>query len=343
MPKIALTRAQAVLLFLVAILLIAPLFFPSSFYYRIGALIAINAIAVLGLVILLGFAGQISLGHAGFSGIGAYCCAILPAQIGLPPILALILGAVFSGLLAWFIGRPILRMRGHYLAVVTLGFGILVNMVLVNEVQWTGGPDGITVQALGLKELLKDMGIKVKSSVLWYWLSGFILLVGAWIALNLFNSPTGRALRSLHDSEVAARVVGVNVPRYKLIAFVISAIYASIAGSLIALFNKFVTPDVSSFLHSVELVTMAVLGGIGSVLGGIFGAAFLTSLPQALTIFQEYEHLLLGLIMMLVMIFMRDGAIPGLTVLLEKYVPQLKLPNNDIPRPTPKPFEGETP
>ena len=111
-------------------------------------------------------------------------------------------------------------------------------------------------------------------------------------------------------------MVGVDVARYKLTAFVISAVYASLAGSMIALFNKFITPDVAGFLHSIELVTMAVLGGAGSVLGGIFGAALLTALPQLLTVFHEYEHLLLGLIMMLVMIFMRDGLLPSLRAAL---------------------------
>jgi len=143
-----------------------------------------------------------------------------------------------------------------------------------------------------------------------------VLLVGAWLAMNLFDSPTGRALRALHDSETAARTHGVDVARYKLVAFVISAVYASLAGSLQALLNRFVTPDVAGFLHSVEWVVMTVLGGAGSVIGAIFGAALLTALPQALTVFQEYEHLILGAIMMLVMIFLREGLFPSIARLV---------------------------
>ena len=306
------TPKTITLMILAAVILAAPLLFPSSYYYRVGALIFINGLAVTGLVILIGYAGQISLGHAGFAGIGAYACAVMPGTMGLPPVVALILGAVLSGLIAWGVGRPILRLRGHYLAVATLGFGILVKMVLDNETEITGGPDGMAVEALGLKAMLKAMGLKVKTSVLWYWFSGLVLVIGAWVALNLRASPTGRALRSLHDSEVAARTVGVNVARYKLVAFVISAVYASLAGSMIALFNKFITPDVASFLHSIEWVTMTVLGGAGSVLGGLTGATLLTALPQALTVFHDFEHIVLGLIMMLVMIFMRDGLLSSL-------------------------------
>lgn len=313
-----LSPAGWALLILFVAIAIAPILFPSSYYYRIGTLIFINGLAVTGLVVLIGYAGQISLGHAGFAGIGAYACALLPAHFGVPPVVSLFAGAAIAGGIAWIVGRPILRLRGHYLAVATLGFGVLIYMVLGNESQWTGGPDGMTVEALGLKDLLRLAGLKPKTSVLWYWFTGAVLLGGAWFALNLRESPTGRALRSLHDSEVAARVVGVDVARYKLIAFVISAVYASLAGSLLALFNRFITPDIASFLHSIELVTMTVLGGAGTVMGGVLGATLLTALPQALTVFHDYEHIMLGLIMMLVMIFMREGLLPSLRNLFRR-------------------------
>jgi len=313
-----LSPKYATLIALSALIAVAPFFFPSSFYYRIGALIFINGLAVTGLVVLIGYAGQISLGHAGFSGIGAYACALGPIHLGLPPVMSLILGAVLSGGVAWVVGRPILRLRGHYLAVATLGFGVLIYMVLSNESQITGGPDGMPVEGLGLRELLKSMGFSIKASRLWYWLAALVMLVGVLLALNLHDSPAGRALRSLHDSEVAARTVGVDVSRYKLTAFVISAVYASVAGSQIALLNKFISPDISGFLHSIELVTMTVLGGAGMVFGAVIGATILTALPQVLTVFHEFENLVLGLIMMLVMIFMREGLVPSLARLVRR-------------------------
>ncbi|VDS08571.1 High-affinity branched-chain amino acid transport system permease protein LivH [Paracoccus haematequi] len=307
-----LTPKTATLLVLVLLVALSPVLFPSGYYYRVGALIFVNAIAVTGIVILTGYAGQISLGHAGFAGIGAYACALAPVHLGLHPSLALVLGAAISGLLAFLVGRPILRLKGYYLGVATLGFGILVSMVLNNERQLTGGPDGMEVPDLGLRGLLKDAGLDLTNGQFWYFLCGIVLILGAWLALNLFNSPTGRALRALHGSEVAARTVGVDVARLKLQAFVISAVYASVSGSLLALQNKFITPDVAGFMHSIEMVTMAVLGGVGSVLGAIFGAAVLTLLPQVLTVFAEYEQLVLGLVMMLVMIFLPQGLLPSI-------------------------------
>lgn len=307
-----LSPKAATLLTLAAIMLVAPFFFPSAYYFRIAAVVYVNALAVLGMVILIGYAGQISLGHAGFAGIGGYACALAPVTLGLHPALAAVLGAAISGCLAWLVGKPILRLKGYYLAVASLGFGILVSMVLNNEAQITRGPDGISVPDLGLRALLAGLGLKLTTPQFWYGFTALALLFGAWIALNIADSATGRGLRALHGSETAASTVGVDVARGKLIAFVISAVYASAAGSLIALMNNQITPDVAGYMHSIEMVTMAVLGGASSVAGGILGATILTLLPQALTAFDKYEHMTLGLIMMLVMIFMRQGLWPSL-------------------------------
>lgn len=307
-----LSPKHATLLVLVLLIAVAPLFFPSAYYLRVGTLIFVNGLAVLGIVVLTGYVGQISLGHAGFIGIGAYACALAPQHLGLPVLLSALLGALISAVLAWLVGRPILRLRGYYLSVATLGLGILVSMVLTNEAWLTGGPDGIAVQDPGMRAALKSLGLNLGKSEFWYAFSGLMLVLGAWVALNLQYSATGRALRALHGSEVAARTVGVDVARFKLRGFVISAVYASASGSLLAMQNSFVTPDMAGFMHSIEIVTMAVLGGAASVLGAIFGAAVLTALPQALTFFHEYEQIVLGLIMMLVMIFLRAGILPSL-------------------------------
>jgi branched-chain amino acid transport system permease protein len=292
------------LLVLAAIIGLLPLVLPSSYYVRVASLVWVSAFAAIGLNILMGQAGQVSLGHAGFFGIGAYAVAIGPAHLGLPTWVALLLGAAVAAILAYLVGRPILRLKGHYLAIATLGLGVLIAMVITTESRWTGGPDGMPVAKLTL------FSWRASGSGTWYWISGGMLLVGAWIALNLGNTPTGRAFRALHDSEVAARVAGVNVARYKLRAFVIAAVYAALAGSMLALMNGFINPDQAGFLHSVELVTMVVLGGLGSVAGAVVGAAVLITLPQVLTVFQDYEHLLLGAIIIASMIFMRDGIVP---------------------------------
>ena len=303
---------------LVAVIALLPLLFPSGYYYRVCALIFVNSLSVIGLVILVGYAGQVSLGHAGFAGIGAYACALAPEHLGLHPALALVLGAVVSGGLAALIGRPILRLSGYYLAVATLGFGILVTIFLANERELTGGPDGMAVADIGLRTLLRELGWRVSAGEMWYVISGIFLVAGVWIAQNLFDSPTGRAMRAVHGSETAARTVGIDVTRQKLIAFVLAAVYASVAGSLLALQNRFITPDVAGFQHSIELVTMAVLGGIGSVFGGILGASVLTLLPQVLTGLADYEHIVFGAVMMLTMIYMPRGILPSLVRWVER-------------------------
>ena len=218
-------------------------------------------------------------------------------------------GAVVSAVPAWLVGHPIRRLKGYYLAVASLGMGILISMVLNNQREQTRGPEGIEVPDLGLRALLKDAGLDLSNGQFWYFFCGIVLILGAWLALNLRDSATGRAL---HGSEVTARTVGMDVTRLKLQAFVISAVYASVAGSLLALQNKFITTDVAGFMHSVEMVKMAVLGGVGSVAGAIFCAAVLTLLQQVLTVFAEYEQLVLGAVMVLVMIFLRGGVVPSI-------------------------------
>lgn len=299
----------AVVIVLALVVALLPLALPSLFYLRVAAIVCIFALAVVGINLLMGFAGQVSLGHAGFFGIGAYAVAVGPTHLGVPSWLALIVGAVAAGAMAFLVGKPILRLRGHYLAVATLGLGLLIAMVFTNESAWTGGPDGMPVPRLEL------FGWRASGARTWYWISGVTLVIGAWIAANLIASPTGRALRAIHDSETAARVLGVDVARYKLIAFVISAVYAAVAGGYLALFDGLVTPMAAGFLRSIEFVTMAVLGGLGSIMGGIVGAALLVLLPQLLTVFHDYEHIALGLVMMLVMIFLPSGIVPSLTAL----------------------------
>jgi branched-chain amino acid transport system permease protein len=303
------TRWMPVVL-VAAIVVVLPLGFPSGYYYRIGALVFIFGLAVVGLNLLMGFAGQVSLGHAGFMGIGAYAVAIGPTHLGVPSWLCLFAGAALSGMVAFVVGRPILRLKGHYLAVATLGLGLLVAIVLNNEAAWTGGPDGMIVPTMTLFDW------RVHGSATWYWIGGATFVGGFVLALNLMESPTGRALQAIHDSEIAALVLGIDVASKKLMIFVISAVYASVAGSYLALFNGLATPEVAGFLRSIELVAMVVLGGMGSIMGSLVGAAVLVVLPQVLTVFHEYEQVLLGLIVMVFMIFLRQGIVPSLAAAL---------------------------
>ncbi|AOO84023.1 branched-chain amino acid ABC transporter permease [Bosea vaviloviae] len=306
MLKGALQSRWATLAVLALVMAVVPLIAPSAFYLRVAALVWIFALAALGLTILMGYAGQVSLGHAGFLGIGAYGVAIGPTHLGLSPLLSLALAAVLSGVIAYLVGRPILRLKGYYLAIATLGFGLILALIFQSESAVTGGPDGMAVARLTV------FGWRITGATQWYWVNAGVLLVGAWIALNIADSPSGRALRALHDSEVAAAGAGVDVAAKKLAAFVAAAVYAAIAGGLLACMNGLITPDAASFMHSVEFVAMVIIGGLGSVLGAVVGAAFLIVLPQALTSLQEYEQAVLGLLIMVFMIVLPTGIVPSL-------------------------------
>ena len=179
-------------------------------------------------------------------------------------------------------------------------------MLLGNETWLTGGPDGIAVPRLIV------FGWRVSGSYTWYYISGAMVLIGAWLALNLVHSSTGRALRAIHDSEIAARLTGIDVAKSKLAVFVVSAVYASLAGSGLALFDGQITPSLAGFVTSVELVTMIVIGGLGSVLGAVIGAAILVILPQAVAAFADWNHVILGALIMVFMIFLREGIVPSL-------------------------------
>ncbi len=295
---------------LAAVIAALPLVLTNNFYLDMAILAGFNAIVCVGLNLLIGYAGQISLGHAGFFGIGAYASGILVTTYGWPPIAALLAGATAVGLLAFLLAKPILRLKGHYLAMATLGIGIIVSIVLRTETKLTGGPDGMMVDSFKL------FGWELYGEKAWYWVVGALLLVAVWLSLNLIDSPVGRALRAVHGSEVAAEVVGVDTTRYKVMVFVVSAVFASVAGSLFAHYTGLITPAKADFFKSIELVTMVVFGGMASTFGAVIGAVVLTVLPQALAVFQDYSQIVLGAILMFTMVFMPKGLLPTLEGLI---------------------------
>lgn len=305
-------RGLAVLAVAIAMM---PLVFPNRYFYDVAILAGINAIVCVGLNLLIGYAGQISLGHAGFFGLGAYASAILTGRYGWPPLVAMTLGAAAVGVLAAVVGRPILRLKGHYLAMATLGMGIIVSIVIATEDRWTGGPDGMAVAPFSL------LGWTLRGEQAWYGAIGAILLAVVALALNLIASPLGRSLRAIHGSEIAAETMGIRVDRSKLMVFVISAVLAALAGSLAAHYSGFITPSKVGFFHSIELVTMVIFGGMASTFGAVVGAVVLTVLPQFLTLLKDYELLMFGALLMGTMIFMPRGLVPTLAALFRRWRP----------------------
>jgi branched-chain amino acid transport system permease protein len=287
-------------------------FMDQDYYYTLLNFIGIHTLLVVGLNLLLGYAGQISLGHAAFFGLGAYTSGILTATTGLDPWLALVAGLAVSGAAAYLIGIPALKLRGYYLAMATLGFGIIIYIILNEADALTGGPSGLTgIPSLSLA------GFAFNTPRRLYLLIWVILGLILYISANLVNSRTGRAIRALHDGEGAAESLGVDTFRLKLKIFVWSALYASLAGSLYAHTLNFIAPSSFGFMFSIKLVTMVVLGGMASIWGSLLGAATLTVLPELLTVFHDFEMVIFGAILMVIMIFLPRGLVRGILDLYE--------------------------
>ena len=290
----------------IVLLLSLPFLITNQYYLDVVIRIGINACVVIALNLMVGYAGQISLGHAGFFGLGAYFSAVMTTRYGWSPSLAILVGAAVTGLLAFVIAKPILKLKSNYLAMATLGLGIIISIVLANETGITGGPDGMAVPALTFGDFA------ISGAREWYWLILAVLLLITLLAKNLINSPYGRALQALHGSEVAAKVAGIDVPKIKVSIFVISAVVASFMGSLYAHYLEFITPGISNFIHSIELITMVVVGGMASILGSIVGAALLTMLPQLLASFEGWETVVYGTILVVSMAFLPKGLVPSI-------------------------------
>ncbi len=299
-------RRYAPLLLLMAVIAALPLVMPNRFYFDLANKAMLSALVCVGLNLMIGYAGQISLGHGAFFALGAYASALLTGQLKLPALVALVCAAAVTALVAAVIGRPILRLKGHYLAMATLGFGVILHTVFMREVGWSGGPDGRTVAAFTIGAW------RITRPEQWYWVIGAFLVGGVLVARLLIDSAFGRALRAIHGAENAAASSGVYLADMKLRVFVISAVYASVAGSLFAHADQFITPGEASFLRSIEFVTMVVFGGLASTFGSIVGAVLLTVLGQLAANFSDYKHIVFGAILMVTMTLMPAGLVPTL-------------------------------
>jgi branched-chain amino acid transport system permease protein len=296
-----------------AMILAAPLFFKGGYLMNVLVFVGIHTMLAIGLNLLLGYAGQISLGHAGFFGMGAYLSGILTTTYAWNPWIAMPLAALVVGGIAFLIGFPILKLKGHYLAMATLGLGIIIYIVFNETVDLTGGPSGLSgIPNLSIASLTFDSDVE-NYYLIWTFTLGTVLLT-----LNLANSRVGRALRAVHDSEVAARVVGVNARLLKVQIFALSAVISSVAGSLYAHTMTFIAPASFGFNFSIELLTMVVIGGLGSIYGSFLGAALLTLLPEFLRSAQDYDIIIYGGLLMLMVMFMPGGLVRGVPDLFRR-------------------------
>ncbi len=296
-----------------AAVMLVPLVFRGSYLINVFVFVGIHTMLAVGLNLLLGFAGQISLGHAAFYGLGAYISGVLTTAYAINPWVAMIVSAVSVTALAFAIGFPILKLKGHYLAMATLGFGIIMYICFNETVELTGGPSGLS----GIPNLSAGGFTFDSDTGNYYLIWGFALLT-MLLSINLLHSRIGRALRAIHDSEVAAMVMGVNARLLKVQIFAISALISALAGSLYAHTMTFISPASFGFNLSIELVTMVIIGGLGSIYGSFLGAAILTLLPEFLRFLHDYDIIVYGLMLILITMFMRGGLVGGLKWLYGK-------------------------
>lgn len=281
---------------------ILPFFISNNYHITILVFIGIHTILALGLNLLMGYAGQVSLGHAAFYGVGAYTSAIVSLSLGWSSWVGMVIAILVTGVVAYIIGKPALKLRGHYLAMATLGFGMIMKIVFTEYYQLTGGTSGMTgVPPLSIagSEILKDRH--------YYYVVWFFVILLIWLSYNIVDSRVGRALRAVHGSELAAACTGVDTAKYKLQVFVLSGMYSGLAGALYVHYVRFVNPDPFGFMFSIELVVMVVVGGMASIWGAIAGASTITLLSQGLRRFEDYEVIVFGFILVVVMVYLPKG------------------------------------
>lgn len=273
----------------------------SNYYTKVIMLIGINIILAVSLNLATGYLGQLPLGHAGFMAVGAYASAIfmksaatLPLFISLP--LGLIIGGVFAAIFGFIIGIPALRLKGDYLAIITLGFGEIIRVVLLNIDSVVGF--SLTYGAASLK------GIPKTTTFFDTFICVFIV---CYIIHTTMKSRHGRAVLSIRENEIAAESCGIKTTYYKTMAFVMSAFFAGIAGSLYAGYLGILNPSSFGFMKSIEILVMVVLGGMGSMIGSVISATVLTALPEFLRAFDQYRMVAYSLLLIIVMIFKPTG------------------------------------
>ena len=282
------TRAsKAWLAVLVALWLLTPIFLVDPFWLSVLNYAGIAAIAAIGLNLLTGYTGQVSLGQAFFIGSGAYVAAVVGGDLGLPLVLWLPAAALFGAAVGALIGPFALRLRGNYLAIVTLGLVFLGEYLFRNLKGLTGGNSGTTVTAsvtlgpidFNAVTILGDEYIRNQG---WFWLVWGLVLLCALLAKNIVRTRPGRAIQAIRDRDVAAEIVGVDLGRYKVAAFAVSSAFAGLGGALYGAYQQYVSPDEWSLFLSIQYIAIIIVGGVGTGFGAVLGALFLGGLPAVI-------------------------------------------------------------
>ncbi|TSI04542.1 branched-chain amino acid ABC transporter permease [Lysinibacillus sp. BW-2-10] len=306
-----------------AVLFCIPLVTSSNYIFSILTMVGFYALVCIGLTTLTGYAGQISLGHAAFYGIGAYTSAVLTSTYGLNPWLAIIVGAILSAIVALIVGIPTFKLKGYYLALATLGFGIIVFTLFKELSSITGGSNGF----FGIPSI-SLFGFEFITDISYFYLIWVVVFLAILFMRNIIHSRIGRGLRSIEGSEIAADAVGVNLMSYKLQMFVLSAIFASVSGSLLAHYVSFINPDLFVANTSIFFLIMVIIGGKGNIWGSVVGAAIYVLLDELLkhyvplllpNVGGEFEIVFFGILLVLMLIYMPNGLVPQFEKIVSKF------------------------
>lgn len=290
-----------------AAILLLPLVTGPGFHLNVLNFIALYAMVAIGLSLLVGYCGQLSISHAAFFAVGAYASAIFSTRLGWPPLLAVVVAQAVAAPIAAGIGWLVLRLKGHFLAIATLAFSIIVEVALKEAAPLTGGLAGLSsIPPLALGGLALDTDVR------FYYLAWPLAMLLLLFGLNLVDSRVGRAFRAIREGEEVARMFGAAVRAYKVKVFVLSSVFASLAGSLYAHFVTFVSPATASLLFAIEIILVLAFGGFTLLWGAMLGVASLTVLNELLARFGDWKRPAYGLALIVIMLFFPQGLLPGL-------------------------------
>jgi len=299
-------HSKYVILWLLIIVVLGfPCAFPNSYWITVLIYAGIYGLIVVGYDLLLGYCGQISLGHNGLFAVGAYSTAIATTWFGWPSLPSIAGGVLTTCLIAFVVGMPTLKLRGYYLAIATMGFGFIVEAITRTE--YFGGSSGISAIPP-----LSILGFEFDTDLRYYYLVWTIVFVSVLVCLRIGETALGRSMKAVHTDEEAAACMGVNVSKTKIQAFVFSASLAALAGSLYAHYATVISPNSFNIMLSVKLLLMLYLGGAGNIYGCLIGALILFAFPEVLGNLERLELALEGLAFMLILIFLPDGLVGGL-------------------------------
>lgn len=284
------------------LLVIFPIVNKNVYYTHVIIMVFIYIVLSLSLNLITGYTGQLCLGHAAFFGIGSYVSALLMVNLGLNFFIALIASFFVSGLFGLLLGIPTLRLRGDYLAIVTLGFGEIVRLVFINWQEVTNGP-------MGIRSIPRPsiFGFVFRTPSQFYYLMLVTVVIVVFLLSRLINSGFGMAMQTIKADEIAAESIGIYPVKYKLIAFVLSSGLAGVAGCFFASYVTYISPTTFVYNTSVTILAMVVLGGLGSLAGSVIGATVLTLIPEVLRFISDYRMLIFGALMVIMMIFKPEG------------------------------------